>query len=350
MATNIGDISFGSFNLYNLQIAGKRYRRNKYTKAVYAQKISWSANLLGEIDADVVAFQELWSRECLEDIFSHRKLQAQNYRLAFIKDRWYDIAVAAAVRHPWSIRETKIHKEFPDEFTLVKRAVELGADNNVRQDEDDDMEVYIDQFSRSVLQLTLHNTENKKIPDIEFFAVHFKSKLPTRLDAEESERAEVRLHRAPLGAALSTIRRTAESAALRILLTKLMKNSQTPVVVAGDCNDSPTSNTLVILTEEPSYRFYADSRAGRTSDNGLYVAGALQQLRSFRDTNYTHVHNDVYDSLDHILVSEQFYDHSKNRIWSFREMKVWNDHVLKPRYPGAGDHGVVCARFDYNPP
>lgn len=155
-------------------------------------------------------------------------------------------------------------------------------------------------------------------------------------------------HATALGAAISTTRRTAEAAALRVLLDHAMDDTDTPVVGLGDCNDSPNSNTLAIMTEQPSYRFYADSRSGRTRGKGLYAANALQALRSFRDVDYTHVHQGAVDILDHVLVSEQFYDHSEKRCWSFRDMKMWNDHIHGPEDSGASDHGVVTARFDWN--
>lgn len=62
MSANQGDISFGSFNLYNLQLADERWRNKTYTSQQYEEKISWSADKLMAMDADVITFQELWCR------------------------------------------------------------------------------------------------------------------------------------------------------------------------------------------------------------------------------------------------------------------------------------------------
>ena len=345
MSRNKRDITFGSFNLYNLQLPAKSWRGKRYSEKEYKDKIGWSAGRLRAMDADVIAFQELWSPQCLCDVFKEAQLE-NSYHLAFIRDDgWYDIAVAVAVRRPWQIRGKKRHKSFPGGFRLVKRPVDRRDSN---EDEDDDIRVDISEFSRAVLQLTVGHGEDSALQPIEFLAVHLKSKVETPLDQDESRDPCIAPHSKALGAALSTIRRTAESAALRIILNDVMKCTDTPVVVVGDYNDAPNSNTLAIVTEQPSFRFYADSRAGRTSDKGLYNAGALQQLRSFRDVNYTYIHKGEFGSLDHILVSEQFYDHSQKRIWSFREMRIWNDHLMEPGEQGASDHGLVCAGFDYN--
>ncbi len=69
----------------------------------------------------------------------------------------------------------------------------------------------------------------------------------------------------------------------------------------GDINDGQHSNTANVLTEQPRY-LVGDSRGG--VDNGLYTAQTLQEYRDTRDVYYTHVHLDLRESLDHVLVSE----------------------------------------------
>ena len=62
MSNNKRDISFASVNLYNLQRPGvAMYRGKTYSQAEYDAKIQWTAGILQKIDADVIAFQELWS-------------------------------------------------------------------------------------------------------------------------------------------------------------------------------------------------------------------------------------------------------------------------------------------------
>jgi len=180
------------------------------------------------------------------------------------------------------------------------------------------------------------------------FCAHLKSKLATRLDDEEWHDPRIRPHATALGAALSTIRRTAEAAALRVILNQAMVGTDIPTVLVGDLNDDALSNTLDILTDQPSYRLYADSIAATRNDDGLYSVALLQYLRSLRDVLYTHEHKGVQSIIDHVLMSEQFYDHSAKRKWSFRDMQVWNDHV-SDRDDASSDHGVIRARFDWNP-
>ena len=209
--------------------------------------------------------------------------------------------------------------------------------------------VTIPGFSRPVLRFaaTLRDAE----PPTQVFVTHLKSKLPTVITGEPWFQASPDLykpHTTALGASLSTIRRTAEAAGLRVLLTQVMKKTDTAVIVLGDINDGQHSNTLNILTEQPRY-LVGDSRGG--VDNGLYTAQTLQEYRDTRDVYYTHVHDDLRESLDHILVSEQFYDNSRRRRWLFEGMIINNDHLNAEdhRETGTGDHGLVRVGFRFRP-
>jgi predicted extracellular nuclease len=163
-----------------------------------------------------------------------------------------------------------------------------------------------------------------------------------------SNEALYKKHADALGSALSTIRRTAEAAALRFILTERLKGSDTPVVVLGDINDGQHSNTANVLTEQPRY-LVGDSKGG--GDNALYTAQTLQEYRDTRDVYYTHVHQDIRESLDHILVSEQFYDHSRKRQWLFDGLVINNDHLNfdDHKTSGTNDHGIVRAAFKWKP-
>lgn len=127
-----------------------------------------------------------------------------------------------------------------------------------------------------------------------------------------------------------------------------MKGTTTPVIVLGDINDGQHSNTLNVLTEQPNY-LVGDSRGG--VDSGLYTAQTLQQYRDTRDVYYTHVHDSLRESLDHVLVSEQFYDNNRRRLWLFDGLAIDNDHLNEDdhRATGTGDHGIVKVSFNYRP-
>ena len=82
-----------------------------------------------------------------------------------------------------------------------------------------------------------------------------------------------------IGAAISTIRRTAEATALRVLLTEVMKGTETPVIVLGDVNDGQHSNTVNILTEQPRYLVGESRRCGHRALHGADAAGVPRHPR-----------------------------------------------------------------------
>ena len=127
-----------------------------------------------------------------------------------------------------------------------------------------------------------------------------------------------------------------------------MKGSDTPVIVLGDLNDGQHSNTLNVLSEQPRY-LLGDARGG--GDTALYTAQTLQEYRDTPDVYYTHVHQGMRESLDHILVSQEFYDHSRKRRWLFDGLSINNDHLNADDHKadGTNDHGVIRAVFKFSP-
>ncbi len=332
-------ISFATFNLYNLQLPGKAMYKNKtpYTASQYKRKIAWTASVLSRLQADVFGFQELWSAQCLVDAFTEAGLNSA-YSLVTNTESG-GISNALAVKRPSLVVDRKWIESFPPELVLRKAR---GGDDQPNHE----MTVKIKEFSRPLLRATIRPDIGATTPGIVVCVSHLKSKLPIWLDPWMPD--AVTEHREAIGGAMATIRRTAEAGALRIILNKLTEDVETPVVVLGDLNDAQLSVTTSLITSQPSLRLFAKSRAARRSNRGLYSTATLQELRSLRDVYYTHIHEGLRESLDHILVSEQFYDHSVNRVWSFHEMRIMNDH-LDDENPEASDHGVVMAVFDHNP-
>ena len=360
---NTRDIVFATFNLYNLQLPGEWMYRGanptrRYTEAEYDAKITWIAEMLRRLDADVIAFQELWSRQALQQAFERAGL---TYAFAFAAEHRSGIEVACAVRAPWRIDNILAHRDFPDETQLIKRREDLATavghlvvPTGPVPDEAEDRRdvgvlVNMTRFERDVLQVTVGHQTARDVPAIEVFCPHLKSKLMSDLDAEEYRDATVVPFKTTIGIAISTIKRIAEAAALRIILDKAMAGNDRPAVVLGDLNDGQFSDTLAILSGKPSFRLVAESTAARHSDKGLYSGLQLQQLRSLRDVYFTHEYMDVREVIDHVLVSEQFYDWSERRRWRFNEMRIYNDHVPAEDRTRS-DHGQVRAAFDWKLP
>ena len=339
---NRTQFAIGTFNLYNLNYPGLPIYSDKdgWEIPAYQRKIEWIRWCILHNPADVWGFQELWHREALEAVFDHPTLH--DFQLLVPAGHaGQKIICGGAVRKDILVSEPKWIEHFPEKFTL-----QSGGDDA----QTSDISVNIHGFSRPVLQFQVQPRSRGK--DIAIYVAHFKSKAPTRVYREGWYRTDddyYKHHSEALGAALSTIRRTAEAAALRMILTEQMKGTDAPVVVLGDLNDGHSSNTLNILTGQPNYLLSGLTQGG--SDVDLYAVSRLQQYRSDRDVYYTHIHQNLRESLDHILVSQEFYDNSRKRLWAFKGMDVINDHLNQDNHKedGTSDHGVIRALFEYRP-
>lgn len=339
---NLRQLSIGSFNLYNLNEPGLPIYtdRDGWTQAEYDLKIDWAARQLRMLKADVFGFQELWHAASIARALDVAGLTADYDLLAPPEANGRRITCGAIVRKGLLTGAPEWIVAFPPGFVLQSS----GDDPQTPQ-----IAVNIAGFSRPVLHFTMRPREAG--PDVHVYVCHFKSKGPTKVFTEawfKADRPLYTKHATGLGSALSTIRRTAEAAALRFLLSEQMKENDTPVIVLGDINDGQHSNTANILTEQPRY-LVGESKGG--GDTALYTAQTLQEYRDTRDVYYTHVHQDIRESLDHILVSQEFYDNSKKRIWIFDGLSINNDHLNfeDHKADGSTDHGVIRAVFKYSP-
>lgn len=336
------DISIANFNLLNLNLPGQPiYDDDGWTQGEYDAKIAFSERVLDDIDADIIGFQECWNADALADILERPALRGRYDLIARTTDP-PGIQTALAVRKGMIRGEPEWIADLPDDARFI--------DLTESRDATETVSVTIRRFSRPVLRVLVNKAEGT--PDITVFVAHLKSKGPTALQ-DDPDNPVLRRHRFIAQTVVSHVRRMVEAGALRAILNDTMRRNDKPVVVIGDLNDATTSVSTELLTGNPGYRFFAKSTAGTKSDTGLYTVEKLQQLRSFRHVYYTYIFKNQMESLDHILVSDSFYDHSSIRKWSFREMRMLNDHLTtseaERRRLGYNDHGIIVARFDWNP-
>jgi endonuclease/exonuclease/phosphatase family metal-dependent hydrolase len=335
-------ISFSTFNLYNLNRPNKRMYRNTsgLSEEEYSLKVAWSARALKETQSRIWGFQELWDNNALTDVFQKADL-LDKYDLIIPQNHsGKSIICAGAVEKGLLNSEPVWVENFHPKFILQSS----GDDAQTAG-----ISIRINKFSRPVLKFKIKPHAKSEIT---VYVVHLKSKNTTRIERENwysEDSGFYKHHCNGLGQAISTIRRAAEAAALRMYLIEELKGTDTPIVVLGDINDGQYSNTLNILTGQPNYILSGLTEGG--SDTGLYSTGELQQLRSLKDVYYTHIYQNAFESLDHILVSQEFYDNSKKRVWAFKDLVISNDHLNNENYKKTGgtDHGVVTACFEYRP-
>jgi len=314
------EIRFATFNVCNLAPPGMRFYDGlePYTAQQYEAKLRWLAQQIDLLDADVIGFQEIFSQSALKDVLAASRRYRQAYHAGFepLPDPHtgrLTPSVALASRLPLS--NAASHAEFPHRLRVPLPDTPDAAD----------------RFTRPVLHAHIRLTP--ALP-IHVMVAHLKSPLPDYRDAEQ----EVDPYRFGAAALRSLIRRAGEALGLRYLAIEQIQQQRMPLIVMGDFNDVANAATTQLI-----------SGSGRTDqqnfDELLFDSARIQtQQPAACDTAFTYQYRDRRDTIDHILVSEEFHPASRRAIGEVRAVEYVNEH-LALRLPHASDHGIVLARI-----
>lgn len=313
-----------TFNLLNLAMPGQPYYNLTCDEATYKRKVEWVSAHLRYMNPDIVGFQEVFHPEALEEVIT----AATSYQNAniLVADRPEDGGPSVALVSRFPVSDMDVIADFPEQALL----------------EIDGMNVPIKKFSRPVLRAKLRLSDELSVT---VYVAHLKSKRPKLPDGVNQHDPRVR----SMGEARSLIVRAAEATALRHLLLDTLEGTTYPVIAMGDLNDDGESVTSRILVGEEPWRNLKLHDKQRLWDVHLYNVKDIQARQSYRDVYYTHIHNGHYDSLDHILVSQEFVRQNPQRLGYVEYVRVFNDHLIDetlsddrvPRW--ASDHGQVVA-------
>jgi predicted extracellular nuclease len=314
----------GTFNLLNLALPNERYYNRTYTQDQYEKKVDWVSRQLRRMNADIIGFQEVFHNAALQEVLDATGIY-ERANLSVGERNGDGPAVGLASRFP--ILEHDIIPEFPKEAIL----------------EIDGVDVPIYNFSRPILKVRVKLSDEMEVI---VFVVHLKSKRPKIPDdVENPHDPRVRA----MGDARSLIIRAAETTALRHLLLEALEGTNLPVIVMGDFNDDGHAVTSQILVGAEPWRKLPLKAKQELWDVHLYNVKDIQARQSYRDVYYTHLHNGHYDSLDHILVSQEFVRQNPQRLGYVEYVKVFNDHLIDETLSDdrvslwESDHGQVVA-------
>ena len=312
------EMYFATFNVLNLALPGSRYYPNQepYSIAQYDAKISWLAQQLDRLDADVIGLQEIFSQEALKDVLARTK----NYRDAHHlgcdpqpRDGTLSPSVALISRLP-VVGNPIYHSDLPQQLSVSLP----------------EMAQPMTRFTRPILQAQLKMPGGRTL---NVFVVHLKSKLPDWRNGEPEDDP----YQHGLATLRSLLRRGTEALGLRYLLTDHGLAGQTPLVVLGDFNDISDAVTSQIVMG-------SGWRGKAHFDERLYDCVRIQShTNPLREMGFSHVHEGAAETIDHILVSREFYRHSPQAIGEVVEVRYLNEHLaLRPA--ASSDHGQVLAR------
>jgi predicted extracellular nuclease len=304
------DVKVGTFNVLNLAREGERFYPDEkpYTAAEYDQKATWIAGQLTRMQAQLVGFQEVFHEEALRDVCDRSGQFPDGTVVAPGADGASGPRLGLASRLPIDEPVTII-TDFPAGMDAAAEGLALP----------------VGTFSRPVLRARVVLDPERGTTSTVFVA-HLKSKRPIRdpQAPEHDPREEA------LGKARALIRRAAEAAALRFLVLEEITGNAQPVIVLGDLNDAARAVTTDIIMGDSPSRFWPQDPEDRQAywDRLLYSAYELTVRRTGRDVSYTHIFNGHYENLDHILVSQEFYERNPQRIAEVMNLRYFNDHLV----------------------
>jgi len=316
------EIRFATFNVCNLAPPGAKLYDNlaPLSPEEYEAKAQWIARQLDELDADVIGFQEIFSQAALRDVLARTRKYRDAIHAGFDPDPHATRLtpnVALVSRLPLAVPAT-MYTSFPSDVPC-----DSGSPDS-------------DRFARAPLHAQVV-VPGERIVDV--IVVHLKSRRPDYRNGDSGED--------PLQYAMASLRslvwRGTEAVALRVLLSKMMRETRRPCVVLGDFNDTADAvTTTIVLGNGGTYgnAATAEERRGR-----LYDSHRIQRSQDpLRHVAYTSIHEGRYSTIDHVLVSEEFNGESSRAIGEVVDVSYFNDHLRLAR-PETSDHGQVLVRL-----
>lgn len=313
------EIRFATFNVCNLALPGVKYYDDQipYSVEEYAAKVTWIAEHLDRLDADVIGFQEIFSQVALQDVLARTEKYRQAAHIGFEPEssEHPTPCVALISRLPMAAASAVQYTDLPQHLSIS-----LPGSAAV-----------IDRFARPVLHAQIVASAQVTV---HVFVCHLKSKRPDLREEKYAEDPDQN----DLGSLRSLFRRGAEALGIRRLVTDCLHKHRAPVVVMGDFNDVAGSvSTQLVLG---GYRHGNDELSTR-----LFESYRIQSRRDpLRDVGYTHIHDGTFETVDHVLVSEHFNPSSPHAIGEVSSVVYVNDHVVLSS-PAATDHGLVMVHI-----
>ncbi|MEG0883255.1 MAG: endonuclease/exonuclease/phosphatase family protein [Janthinobacterium sp.] len=310
------EIRFATFNVCNLAPAGAKLYDNlePLSPAQYEAKAEWTARQIDLLDADVIAFQEIFSQAALRDVLA----RTRQYHAATLAG--HDAVDAAGRMLPTVALVSRLPLAGAGvAWANFPAGVSVPADDNA------------DRFARAPLHVQVI-LPGGQLTDV--VVVHLKSRRP---DYRHGDGGDALAY--ALANLRSLQRRGAEAVALRMLASELGHSSR-PRIVLGDFNDIANAVTTAIVMGAG-----APCEPGMEMRERLYDANAIALRQdAARHAGYTNIHDSAYMTIDHILVSEHFHPASPRAIGAVLDVNYLNDHLLLG-LPHASDHGQVLIRI-----
>jgi predicted extracellular nuclease len=258
------------------------------TEAEYAQKLQSLAQVILQLEPDVLGLQEIGSPAALNDLVN---LLHNRYPHMQISDNPDSRGIRVGFLSKLEIKEHEEIVEFPQ--SGLPTIPGIDSQGNLTE---------VTRLSRGALRILVEPKQNFSLNAI---ATHLKSKLlsfpsPTggsRFNPkDENERARV--------AGLALLKRTAEAVALRVKANELLEgNDKKALILLGDLNDVTNAATTQILNGPGGSEIGTPGfdRPDAGDDTRLFNLAPLIPA----ERRFSRINQGNQELIDHIFVSQE---------------------------------------------
>lgn len=323
-------------NLLNFSNPDRIYYENApaYSQRQYQHKLRGITDLLAKAHADIIAVQEVWDSQALEELavslgFEPKHvvapLASNDSASAYTQGRGAQNTPAVGIISRFEQLECSLLEDI-----LPKAVIDIP-----------DIGLY-KRFNRPPLMLRV----NAYGQPITIVTTHLKSKRAFFLRDENGHLLEdmddpnTRV-RAKLR---SLCMRAAEAASIRMSIIERLHHTREPLILLGDMNDVTGSVTTQLMAETGEVNYDKSMR-----DVALFDAARIQSRYDWmRDVAYTHIYQGMPEVIDQLFVSEEFLPDSKFSLGQVERVDYFNDHLKWDYADRVIDHGIIRAKIKLN--
>ncbi|MGP5515945.1 endonuclease/exonuclease/phosphatase family protein [Psychrobacter alimentarius] len=323
-------------NLLNFANPDRIYYENApaYSQRQYQHKLRGITDLLAKAHADIIAVQEVWDSQALEELavslgFEPKHvvapLASNDRASAYTQGRGAQNTPAVGIISRFEQLECSLLEDI-----LPKAVIDIP-----------DIGLY-KRFNRPPLMLRV----NAYGQPITIVTTHLKSKRAFFLRdenghlLEDTDDPNIRV-RAKLR---SLCMRAAEAASIRMSIIERLHHTREPLILLGDMNDVTGSVTTQLMAETGEVNYDKSMR-----DVALFDAARIQSRYDWmRDVAYTHIYQGMPEVIDQLFVSEEFLPDSKFSLGQVERVDYFNDHLKWDYADRVIDHGIIRAKIKLN--
>ncbi len=323
-------------NLLNFANPDRVYYENApaYSQHQYQHKLRGITDLLAKAHADIIAVQEVWDSQALEELavalgFERKHvvapLASNDRASSYTQGRGAQNTPAVGIISRFEQLECSLLEDI-----LPKAVIDIP-----------DIGLY-QRFNRPPLVLRV----NAYGQPITIVTTHLKSKRTFFLRDENGDLLEdmddpnIRV-RAKLR---SLCMRAAEAASIRMSIIERLHHTREPLILLGDMNDVTGSVTTQLMAETGEVNYDKSMR-----DIALFDAARIQSRYDWmRDVAYTHIYQGMPEVIDQLFVSEEFLPDSKFSLGQVERVDYFNDHLKWDYADRVIDHGIIRAKIKLN--